>query len=213
MPRAEDPRNNARAPTNRARIALAIEDRWRKQGIEAFLTREGFEVGGRRPQLVIADAPRPWRDIPEAFLRLHSQSPDVDIVVFVPELRYSYVEPCLRAGALGVLHFNSEPALILRAIEAIRRGNLWAPRNLLAKAMRGLNEPPPKSAAATAEFSFTRTERRVLSALRDELTNKEIASLLDVSVATVKFHIGHLLQKTHYANRHQLQELVTRGPI
>jgi len=212
MPGAGNPRNNARAPTNKLRIALAIEDRWRKQGIEAFLTREGFEVGGRRPHLVIADAPRPWRDIPEAFLQLHSWSPDADIVVFVPELRYAYVEPCLRAGALGVLHFNTEPALILRAIEAIRRGNIWAPRNLLAKAMRGLNEPPPKSASA-AEFSFTRTERRVLSALRDELTNKEIASLLDVSVATVKFHIGRLLQKTHYANRHQLQELAMRQPL
>jgi DNA-binding NarL/FixJ family response regulator len=212
MPGAGNPRNNARAPTAKPRIALAIEDRWRKQGIEAFLNREGFEVGGPRPHLVIADAPRPWRDISEIFLRLHSRFPDTDIVVFVPELRYAYVEPCLRAGALGVLHFNSEPALILRAIEAIRRGNIWAPRNLLARAIRDLSQPPPKSVAA-ADFSFTRTERRVLGALRDELTNKEIASLLDVSVATVKFHIGHLLRKTHCANRHQLRQLAMRRPF
>src|SRR6266700_2031341 len=121
MPGARNPRNNARALTAKYQIALAIEDRWRNQGIEAFLTREGFEVGGPRPHLLLADAPRPWRDMPEAFLRLRSRSPGADVVVFVPELLYSYVEPCLRAGALGVLHFNSEPALILRAIEAVGR--------------------------------------------------------------------------------------------
>lgn len=196
---------NGIKPRERPRVGLAIEDRWRKKGIEAVLTAEGFPVRDRNAELVLVDAPRPWRDVREALLRLRSRFPRAEILVFIPELRYEYAEPCFAAGAMGVLHFNSEPALILQAVDAVRRGNIWAPRNLMTKAIRGLTEPLLTFAAS--EFNFTRAERRILSALRDELTNKEIASSLDVSEATVKFHIGRLLQKTHSANRQQLRRV------
>ncbi len=193
----------------RPRVGLAIEDRWRKQGIEAFLTAEGFPVGDRNAEVVLAEAPRPWRDVREALLRLRSRFPRAKILVFIPELRYEYADPCFTAGAMGLLHFNSEPALILQAIDAVRRGNIWAPRDLMAKAIRGLTESPPTFAAA--EFNFTRAERRVLRALRDELTNKEIASLLQVSESTVKYHISRMLQKAHVASRHYLRRLASNG--
>ncbi len=189
----------------KARVGFAIEDRWRRQGIQALLEAEGFAVGRPNAELVLADAPRPWRDIREAMLRIRTRFPTARLLVFIPELRFEYADPCFRSGAMGVLHFNSDPALILRAIDAARQGNIWAPRNLMADAVRALSESPLKS--AQGEFIFTRAERRILRALRDELTNKEIASLLRVSEATVKFHISRLLQKTHSAGRHQLRRL------
>lgn len=206
-PGAGSSRATARRRQARARVGLAIEDRWRRQGIEALLEAEGFAVGVRNVELVLADAPRPWRDIREELLRMRARFPGAAILVFIPELRFDYAEPCLRFGAMGVLHFNSDPGLILRAIDAVRRGNIWAPRNLMANAVRGLSEPPLKP--TVPGLTFTRAERRILRALRDELTNKEIASLLRVSEATVKFHISRLLQKTHTASRHQLRRLVS----
>lgn len=204
--RAESSLASPKRRQTKARVGLAIEDRWRRQGMEAFLAAEGFAVGDRNAELVLADSPRPWRDIREALLRIRTRFPGAGVLVFIPELRFEYAEPCFRFGALGVLHFNSDAALILRAIDAVRRGSIWAPRNLMANAIRGLSEPPLKF--APGEFTFTRAERRILRALRDELTNKEIAKLLAVSEATVKFHISHLLQKTHSASRHQLRRLV-----
>jgi DNA-binding NarL/FixJ family response regulator len=203
--RAESSLASPKRRQTKARLGLAIEDRWRRQGIEAFLTAEGFPVRVRNAELVLADAPRPWRDIRETLLHVRSQFPGAEILVFIPELRYEYADPCFTVGAMGVLHFNSQPALILQAINTVQRGNIWAPRNLMTKAIRDLTESP--RASAPSEFNFTRAERRTLRALRDELTNKEIAKLLDVSEATVKFHISRLLQKTHSANRHQLRRL------
>jgi two-component system response regulator EvgA len=208
--RAESSLASPKRRQTKASIGLAIEDRWRRQGIEVFLTAEGFPVGVRNAELVLADAPRPWRDIREALLRLRTRFPGVGILVFIPELRFEYAEPCFRFGALGILHFNSDPALILRAIDAVRRGNIWAPRNLMANAIRGLSQLPLKP---IADFTFTRAERRILSFLRDELTNKEIAGLLRVSEATVEFHISRLLQKTHSASRHQLRQLVSGSTL
>lgn len=189
----------------RGRVGLAIEDRWRRQGIEALLGAEGFAVGVRNVELVLADAPRPWRDVREALIRVRSRFPGAEILVFIPELRYEYADPCFTVGAMGVLHFNSQPALILQAIDAVRHGNIWAPRNIMTKAIRDLTEPSP--ASAESEFNFTRAERRILRALQDDLTNKEIASSLGVSAATVKFHVARLLRKTHSVNRHQLRRL------
>jgi DNA-binding NarL/FixJ family response regulator len=211
MPRAESSRASPKRRQVKARVALAIEDRWRRQGIEALLGEEGFAVGVRNVDLVLADAPRPWRDIREALLRLSTRLPGAGILVFIPELRFEYAEPCFRFGAMGVLHFNSDPGLILRAIEAVRQGGVWAPRNLMVNAVRGLSNPSLR--LARGEFIFTRAERRILRALRDELTNKEIASLLRVSEATLKFHISRLLQKTHTASRHQLRRLVSSSTL
>jgi DNA-binding NarL/FixJ family response regulator len=205
--RAESSRASPKRRQIKARIGLAIEDRWRRQGIEALLEAEGLAVGVQNAELVLADAPRPWRDIREALLRVRARFPGAAVLVFIPELRFEYAEPCFRFGTMGVLHFNSDPALILRAIDAVRGGNIWAPRNLMANAVRGLSESPLKP--IVADFTFTRAERRILRALRDELTNKEIAKLLAVSEATVKFHISRLLQKTHSASRHQLRRLVS----
>lgn len=209
--RPEAPRASPKQRRGRARVGLAIEDRWRRQAIEAFLGAEGFAVGVRNVEVVLADAPRPWRDIREPLLRLHARFPGADVLIFIPELTYEYAEPCFRSGAMGVLHFNSDPGLIPRAIDAVRQGNIWAPRHLMADAVRALSESPLKS--AQREFIFTRAERRILRALQDELTNKEIASLLRVSEATVKFHISRLLQKTHSASRHQLRRLVSGSTL
>ncbi len=160
---------------------------------------------------MLADAPQPWRDIREALLKMRARFPNADLLVFIPELTHDYAEPCLRFGAMGVLHFNSDSGLILRAIEAVRRGDIWAPRDLMANAVRALSESPLKP--PLADLTFTRAERRILRALRDELSNKEIAKLLDVSEATVKFHISRLLQKTHTVGRHQLRRLVSSSTL
>jgi hypothetical protein len=56
--RAENSRASPKRRQTKARVALAIEDRWRKQGTEAFLTAEGFPVGVRNAELVLADAPQ-----------------------------------------------------------------------------------------------------------------------------------------------------------
>ncbi len=103
---------------------------------------------------------------------------------------------------MGVLHFNAEPPEILAAIEAVAHGDMWAPRNLMASALQ-----PEEPSQTVSEFNLSRAERRVLEALRDDPTNKEISGLLGVSESTVKFHISRLLRKTGTAHRRDLVRL------
>ncbi len=66
-------------------------------------------------------------------------------------------------------------------------------------------------------IDFTKTEVEVLRLLCEGKLNKEIASALDITENTVKFHIKNMLQKAGYSNKYQLaidaveQKLIVPG--
>jgi DNA-binding CsgD family transcriptional regulator len=58
----------------------------------------------------------------------------------------------------------------------------------------------------TSAVALSPREREVLHAVTDNLGNKEIASLLSISVRTVKFHVSALLSKFGVSARSQLSD-------
>ena len=61
--------------------------------------------------------------------------------------------------------------------------------------------------------NITPRQAQVLSGLRRRLQNKEIANELNVSVRTVKHHIGSLLAKTGCMDRSELRRLTNANAI
>jgi DNA-binding CsgD family transcriptional regulator len=64
---------------------------------------------------------------------------------------------------------------------------------------------------------FTGREREVLALLSNGLSNKEIASELDIAMVTVERHISKMFRKTHYSSRTELaclqSKMTTRAQI
>jgi DNA-binding CsgD family transcriptional regulator len=58
----------------------------------------------------------------------------------------------------------------------------------------------------TSSVALSQREREVLRAVVENLGNKEIASLLSISVRTVKFHVSALLNKFGVKTRSQLSD-------
>jgi DNA-binding CsgD family transcriptional regulator len=85
---------------------------------------------------------------------------------------------------------------------------------LVVCADEALNENISARAAAlletarvgTSAVALSPREREVLRAVTENLGNKEIASLLSISVRTVKFHVSALLAKFGVNTRSQLSE-------
>ena len=203
------PNKTNREADAKPRLLLAIEDRWRRAGLEPFLEDSGFHLVGGAPNLVLPDAPLSPDAIFETLARLHASWPSAFLLVLVPELSARYALPCLSAGATGVLPANVEPAALVAAIHSVLAGNVWAPRHLMARALSELSRPgsaPPSEIPVSRPF--TPAENRVLQAVRNGLSNKEIARLLHVSESAVKFHVSHLLRKTGKTSRHQLQNAI-----
>lgn len=64
----------------------------------------------------------------------------------------------------------------------------------------------PRVQFASGEASTPR-EKEVLSGIQAALSNKEIASKLNLSERTVKFHVSSLLRKNKVGSRVQLQAM------
>ena len=189
----------------RPSLLLLERDPWRRESLVAFLAGEGFDVGTEEtepapePEFVFLDlADEPGSPVAR-IERVRSRHPDAKVIVFVPEVNARTTFPCLMAGVKGVLPHVAGASELRLAIRCVREGSLWTPRAVLSEWVDRVSR-----LGLGAGSVFTRSEQRVLDAVRDELSNKEIARRLGVTEATVKFHVGKLLKKTGAADRREL---------
>jgi len=121
-----------------------------------------------------------------------------------------YAFAALRAGASGFLLKSAPPEELLYAIRCVHKGDaVVAPsttRRLIGQFLPHLppthlpdplHGPPPDLAELTAR------EREVLASVGCGLSNTEIATLLTISEATVKTHVGHIMAKLGLRDRIQ----------
>ena len=101
-----------------------------------------------------------------------------------------------------------------QAVETVIAGGLWVGRALLSRFVDAALCTVPLKVYATGLEGLTRRERQVLEAVLDNLSNKEIARRLQMSVRTAKFHVSNLLVKHGVRRRADLlfRALQSTGP-
>ena len=195
----------------RARTGLLLleADPWRRESLVAFLGSEGFDVAiddatGTPPEFVLVDLADESGSPTARIEKIRTRFPEAKLVVFVREVNARTTFPCLMAGVKGILPHSAGSAELRNAIRCIREGSLWTPRAVLSEWVERVAR-----LGIGAGSAFTRSEQRVLEAVRDELPNKEIARRLGITEATVKFHVGKLLKKTGASDRRELARFAT----
>lgn len=113
----------------------------------------------------------------------------------------------LTAGANGFLLKSSTPAELQRAIDSIRRGDIYLCREVTAALASGR----PRAADDAPAPRISAREKDVLRLISEGLRNKEIASLLEVSTKSVETYRRRLQTKLGYAStaeliRHAIRE-------
>lgn len=115
-----------------------------------------------------------------------------------------YIFEALRAGASGFLVKDTEPIDLIRAIQAVARGDaLLSPsvtRRLIAEfaTLTSKTGPIPNLAV------LTEREREVMALVAGGLSNDEIAERLVVSPATAKTHVSRAMIKLGARDRAQM---------
>jgi DNA-binding NarL/FixJ family response regulator len=103
--------------------------------------------------------------------------------------------PCIR----GLFFDDCNQELLLKGMQAVLRGELWIPRQLVEQSFerqRQSMRPRPRS---NAELS--RRERDILRCIARAYSNADIASKLHISEHTVKSHIYNIFRKIGVRNR------------
>ncbi len=172
-------------------------------------------VAEHRPDVVLLDIRMPQVDGLTAAEALRAAGAGgaggAQIIMLTTLNAEDQVLRALRAGAGGFLLKDSPPAEIVRAIRLVASGEAMLSPTVTRQLITHVAEPRAEdrsvyAAGAVAELS--EREREVAIAVGQGKANAEIARELHMSVATVKAHVSHILQKLDLTNRVQIALLV-----
>jgi two-component system, NarL family, response regulator NreC len=162
------------------------------------------------PDLLVIDLSMPDLNGVEVIRRLHELRPATRIVVLSMHAAPEYVRPALRAGAAGYLVKGSGLEDLVRALRLVAAGETF----LGPEAQRVVQrEDPRRGEPPDALDRLTAREREVLQLIAEGRTNRQIATLLEVTPKTVDTHRTRLMHKldlhdtaalTRFAMRHGL---------
>ncbi|GGN46008.1 DNA-binding NarL/FixJ family response regulator [Actinoplanes campanulatus] len=150
-------------------------------------------VRSLRPDVLIADEAPPQVDGVELSRRTRDDPAAPAVLLLLDHSDQRVVEG-LRAGALGMLNKDCEPAELGAAVRAVTAGRRFVSTRPGGRTLAGV---PPALARLTPR------EREVLVLLAGGLSNEEISAQLLVTRPTVKYHVSHLLQKLDVRDRLQ----------
>ena len=152
------------------------------------------------PDVILMDLVMPGVDGIEAIHQITRHRQEARILVLTSFASDDKVFPAIKAGALGYLLKDSEPADLLAAIQQVYRGEPSLHPIIARKVLQEMQHPPKQP--PTPE-PLTDRELQVLRLVAKGLTNREIAERLVVTEATVRSHVSNTLGKLHLANRVQ----------
>lgn len=122
----------------------------------------------------------------------------IKCVVFSSYESAGYIEKALSSavGASGYVSKNSSEKILLEAIEKVSDGEIYVEQ----KFFRNLLE------IRTLYEAFTKTERKIIDMISENLTNEQIAEKLNIQKRSVENHISHLYDKAGVKGKTELLE-------
>jgi DNA-binding NarL/FixJ family response regulator len=192
------------------RILIADDHGIVRKGLRLQLEQQGrFEVVGEAsdgrdavraaeqlaPDVVIMDIGMPNLNGVEATTQILKQRPETRVIILSMHSDEGYLRRALAGGAKGYLLKDSADVDLHRAVEAVANGkSFFSPaiaNTLLEDYMRHLQQ----RGLEDSYDLLTDREKEVLQLLAEGRSNKEVASALNLSTATVETHRTHIMQK------------------
>jgi DNA-binding NarL/FixJ family response regulator len=138
--------------------------------------------------------------------------PDVALVALGLNEQRQDVIQCGRLGFAGYVARYASVDAVCKSLGEIVDGRLACPPEISGGLLRALFREHTRTNDPESDLALTRRESEVLELLGHGLSNKEIGDELCVSVATVKHHVHHVLEKLKLEKRAQAMRLVRDAP-
>ncbi len=202
------------------RVLLADDHGVVRKGLRFLLSQDpAIEIAGEaedgreavrlaselQPAVVIMDIAMPLLNGLDAAAQISRSNPRTAVIILSMHSDEEFLIRALSAGAKGYLLKDSAEADVLRAVHAVAQGRTYfspaMAHTLLEDYMRRLQQ----EGLQDRYDLLTDREREVLQLLAEGRSNKEVASLLGLSIHTVDTHRTNFMQKL---NLHNTAEIV-----
>ena len=202
------------------RILLVDDQTLFREGLSTLLSAQpGIEVIGEaangeealrlaaslRPQVALMDLRMPVLDGVEATRRLRAAQPECQVIVLTTFHDDEDVFEGLRAGAVGYLLKDTSTEHLVEAIRAAARGESVLEPSVAAKVVAEFTRLSTHPAQLTQPLAEPLTEREleILRLLATDLSTREMAEQLVVSVNTIKTQIKNIYAKLNVHSREE----------
>jgi len=163
--------------------------------------------------VVLMDLRMPRCDGVTATARIRAEHPRTRVVVLTTYAEDVDIMAALKAGALGYLTKDAGRVQIAGAIRAAAAGQAVLDPQVQARLVAAAVAGPAAPAITELPDGLTARESEVLILIASGLSNREIASKLFLSEATVKSHINRLFAKTGVRDRAQAVQYAYRSGL
>jgi two-component system NarL family response regulator len=192
-------------PSSRLSVLVADDHPVVREGLVSLLSRQpdmyivaqacnGCEAIDKfvahQPDVALVDLRMPLMDGVDAVMSICEKHPAARIIIITSYQNEEAVYRALRAGALGFILKDSTPDELATCVRSVARGETWIPPQVGAMLARRVTER-----------ELTRRETDVLGLVAEGKSNKEIGVAFDITEATVKVHMTHLLDKLGVSGR------------
>jgi DNA-binding NarL/FixJ family response regulator len=134
-----------------------------------------------------------------------TEVPDARMLVIAIGYPANQAVEIIESGAWGVLTFDELGKQGLRAIRAIRDGEIWGSRKVLSRIVHTTARHTSRQITQSkAMQSLTGREGEIVKLLQEGSSNKEIAAQLAISDNTVKVHLHNIYTKLKINRRHKI---------
>jgi two-component system, NarL family, response regulator LiaR len=159
------------------------------------------------PDVILMDLVMPVMDGSEATLQIIQRNQGIKIIALTSFHEQDLVEQALQAGAISYLLKNVSAEELAQAIRSARAG-----RSVLAPEATEALIQATRQAPRTG-FSLTQREKQVLALIVQGNSNSEIGIKLNISIATVKFHVRSIFSKLGAKNRSEAATLAWQNNL
>jgi len=173
---------------------------------EAAEGREAVRLAGDvHPDIVIMDIGMPLLNGLDAASQIVRENERVGIIVLSMHTDESYILRALNAGAKGYLLKDHADEDLERAIRSVASGKPFFSPSIAQALLEEYVGLMRQRGLQDSYDLLTEREREVLQLLAEGKSNKEVASVLNVSPYTIETHRTNLMQKL---NLHNTAEIV-----
>ncbi len=181
------------------RTLLESRDGWHVCA-EAVDGRDAVEKSTKlKPDIAVLDIGMPLLNGVDAARRIRKSSPHTQILILTMHESDELVRQVIEAGARGYILKDDADRVLIAAVDALRQHKPYFSLRVSPASN------PGDDTSKSHRSRLTPREREILQLLAEGKSNKEIATILGISVNTAEAHRANIMLKL---DLHSLPELV-----